>query len=177
MTDTLEHGFHFRLMALMYRFRDIYAPRKAVLKETGISEGFHVLDYGCGPGSYIGPLAERVGPSGMIYALDMHPLAIQMVERIVGKRKLTNVKTIHSAGETGLPDQSLDGALLYDVFHDLDQPEKVLKELHRVLKPDGLLSFSNHHLGEPEIVSGLTKEGLFRLTKKGRKTYSFHKID
>jgi len=164
-------------MALMYRFRDIYAPRKAVLKETGISEGFHVLDYGCGPGSYIGPLAERVGPSGMIYALDMHPLAIQMVERIVGKRKLTNVKTIQSAGETGLPDQSLDGALLYDVFHDLDHPEDVLKELHRVLKPGGLLSFSDHHLREQEFVFRLTKGGLFRLAKKGRKTHSFQKVD
>jgi ubiquinone/menaquinone biosynthesis C-methylase UbiE len=177
MTDASEHGFHFKLMALMYKLRDCFGPRRAVLEEAGIREGFHVLDYGCGPGSYVGPLAERVGPTGMIYALDMHPLAIQMVERIAGKRNLTNVKAIHSAGETGLPDQSLDAALLYDVFHDLDQPEKILKELHRVLKPGGLLSFSDHHLREQAIVSGLTKEGLFRLTEKGRKTYSFHKID
>jgi ubiquinone/menaquinone biosynthesis C-methylase UbiE len=177
MTDASEHGFHFRVMALMYKLRDFYGPRRAVLEEAGIREGFHVLDYGCGPGSYVGPLAERVGPTGMIYALDRHPLAIQMVERIAGKRNLTNVKTIHSAGETGLPSRSLDAALLYDVFHDLDQPEKVLKELHRVLKPGALLSFSDHHLGEQTIVSELTKEGLFRLIEKSRKTYSFQKID
>ena len=177
MTDASKHGFHFRLMAFMYKFRDFYAPRKAVLEEAGISEGFHVLDYGCGPGSYIGPLAELVGPTGVIYALDMHPLAIKMVERIVVKRNLTNVKTIQSAGETGLPDQSLDAALLYDVFHDLDQPGTVLKELHRVLKPGRLISFSDHHLREQEIVSGVAKEGLFRFDKKGRKTYSFQKID
>jgi ubiquinone/menaquinone biosynthesis C-methylase UbiE len=177
MTDASEHGFHFRVMALMFRLRDFYAPRKAILKETGIRKGFHVLDYGCGPGSYVGPLAERVGATGMVYALDMHPLAIQMVERIAGKRNLTNVKTIHSACETGLPDQSLDAALLYDVFHDLIQPAKVLKELHRVLKSGALLSFSDHHLGEQKIVSELTKEGLFRLNEKGRTTYSFQKID
>ena len=177
MTGASEQRFHFRLMAFMYKFRDFYAPRKAILEETGIRKGFHVLDYGCGPGGYVGPLAELVGPTGMIYALDMHPLAIKMVERILVKRNLTNVKTIQSAGTTGLPDQSLDAVLLYDVFHDLDQPAMVIKELHRVLKPGALLSFSDHHLGEHEIVSGLTKEGLFRLTEKGRKTYSFHKID
>ena len=177
MAEAAEHGFHFRLMALMYKLRDFYAPRMAVLEEAGISEGFHVLDYGCGPGSYIRPLAELVGPTGLIYALDRHPLAIKMVERLVAKRNLKNVTTIQSAGTTGLPAQSLDAALLYDVFHDLHQPETVLKELHRVLKPGGVLSLSDHHLREQEIVSGVAREGLFRFDKKGRKTYSFQKID
>jgi ubiquinone/menaquinone biosynthesis C-methylase UbiE len=177
MTGASEQRFHFRLMAFMYKFRDFYAPRKAILEETGIRKGFHVLDYGCGPGGYVGPLAELVGPTGMIYALDRHPLAIKMVEKRAAKKHLANVIPIQSDGQTGLPHKSLDVILLYDVFHDLDQPEKVLKELHRVLKPGGLLSFSDHHLGEQEIVSGLTKEGLFRLAEKGRKTYSFQKID
>jgi ubiquinone/menaquinone biosynthesis C-methylase UbiE len=172
-----ERNFHFKLMSLTYKFRDFFRPRMKILEEAGIQPGSHVLDYGCGPGSYVMPLVELAGPSGKIYAMDIHPLAIKMVEKSAAKKHLANVMTIQSDCHTGLPDQSLDAALLYDVFHDLEQPGMVLKELHRILKPDGILSFSDHHLGEQEIVSGVTKEGFFRFAKKGQKTYSFQKVD
>lgn len=116
-----------------------------------------------------------VGPSGKIYALDVHPLAIQMVERLKAKKRLFNVSTISSDGLTELPEQCLDVVLLYDVFHKLEQPGQVLGELHRVLKPDGLLSVSDHYLTENEILSGLAERGLFQFIGKGRKTYAFLK--
>ncbi len=174
-TKGRRQNFHFQWLALAYKLRDFLRPRIQIPKETGIQNGFHVLDYGCGPGSYIVPLAGLVGPTGRVYALDVHPLAIQMVERLALKRGLTNITTIQSDCRTGLPDGSLDVVLLYDVFHHLGQPGIVLKELHRVLKPSGVLSVSDHHLREQEIVSGITKQGFFRLAEKGRKTYSFHK--
>jgi ubiquinone/menaquinone biosynthesis C-methylase UbiE len=163
-------------MSLTYKLRDFFTPRMNILKEAGIEEGFYALDYGCGPGSYIVPLADLVGPSGKIYALDIHPLAIKMVEKSAAKKHLANVMTIQSDCQTGLPDQSLDVALLYDVFHDLDQPGMILKELHRILKPDGILSFSDHHFKEAEIMVGVRKGDLFQLAGKGLKTYSFQKI-
>ncbi|RLG29871.1 SAM-dependent methyltransferase, partial [Methanosarcinales archaeon] len=52
-------------------------------------------------------------------------------------------------------------------------PDSVLEELRRVLKPDGILSFSDHHLKEAEIVSRVTEGGLFKLLEKSRKTCSF----
>ena len=70
----------FRIMSLTYKFRDFRLPRMDSLKEVGIRTGFHVLDYGCGPGSYIVPLVELVGESGKIHALDVHPLAIRAVQ-------------------------------------------------------------------------------------------------
>jgi len=175
MAKSEEKNFHFRLMALTYKLRDFLQPRMKILNEVGIQERFHVLDYGCGPGSYIIPLAGLVGPSGKLYALDIHALAIKMVKRRVEKKHLANVMTIQSNGPTGLPDQCLDVALLYDVFHDLDQPGLVLKELHRVLKPNGILSFSDHHLKENDIIPGITQSGLFTPARRGPKTFSFRK--
>ncbi|PIU57091.1 MAG: SAM-dependent methyltransferase [Chloroflexi bacterium CG07_land_8_20_14_0_80_45_17] len=163
-------------MSFGYKFRDLFLPRMNILKEVGIKPGFHVLDYGCGPGSYIIPLAELVSKSGKIYALDIHPLAIQTVQNIASKRQLTNVETICSDCKTGLPDNSVDVILLYDTFHDLSDPNGVLEELHRVLKPNQILSFSDHHMKENEIVSKVTNEGLFRLSRKGKRTYSFSKV-
>jgi len=173
--DKPMSNFLFQFMSLGYKFRDFFLPRLNILKEVGIKPGFHVLDYGCGPGSYIIPLAELVGESGKVYALDIHPLAIQRVQDIASKKQLANVETILSDCQTGLPDNSLDAVLLYDAFHHLSDPNRVLKELHRVLKPDGILSFGDHHMDEKEMMAELTKGQLFRLLKKGQRTYIFLK--
>jgi ubiquinone/menaquinone biosynthesis C-methylase UbiE len=163
----------FRLMSLGYKFRHFFRPRMDVLEEVGIHPGFCVLDYGCGPGGYIAPLAELVGSSGEIYALDIHPLAVKRVRSIATKKGLTNVKTIQSDCNTELAEDSVDVVLLYDILHHLSQPEDVLRELHRILKPKGILSVSDHHMKEPGIVSQVTAGNLFRLSTKGPKTYAF----
>ena len=173
--DRVESNLGFRLMALSYKFIDLIRPRMNILKEVGIKPGFHVLDYGCGPGSYLAPLAELVGKEGKIYALDVHPLAIQMVQKIASKKQLENVETILSDCKTGLPDNSVDVVLLYDVLHDLSNPDKVLEELHRVLKLNGILSIRDHHMKENEIISKTENRGLFKLSRKGEKTFSFLK--
>jgi ubiquinone/menaquinone biosynthesis C-methylase UbiE len=173
--DKPMSNFDFQFMSLGYKFRDFFLPRLNILKEVGIKPGFHVLDYGCGPGGYIIPLAELVGGSGKVYALDIHSLAIQKVQDIASKKQLTNVETILSDCQTGLPGNSLDAVLLYDIFHHLSDPDEVLRELHRALKPDGILSLSDHHMKENEIESQVTNSGLFSLSRKGQRTYTFLK--
>jgi ubiquinone/menaquinone biosynthesis C-methylase UbiE len=173
--DKPMSNFDFQFMSVGYKFRDLRLPRKNILEEVGIKPGFQVLDYGCGPGSYIAPLAKLVEESGKVYALDIHTLAIQKVQDMALKKRLENVETILSDCQTGLPDNTLDAVLLYDAFHHLSDPNGVLKELHRVLKPDGILSFGDHHMEEKEIVAELTKNQLFRLLKKGQRTYTFLK--
>jgi ubiquinone/menaquinone biosynthesis C-methylase UbiE len=173
--DKPMSNFDFKFMSCGYKFRNFFLPRKNILKEVGIKPGFHVLDYGCGPGSYIIPLAELVGESGKIYALDIHPLAIQKVKDIASKKRLANVETILSDCQTGLPDNTLDAVLLYDAFHELSDPDGVLQELHRVLKPDGILSFGDHHMKEKEIVVEVINDRLFRLLREGQRTYTFLK--
>jgi ubiquinone/menaquinone biosynthesis C-methylase UbiE len=173
--SNLESNFNFKVMAFMYKIRDFLTPRIKVLEEVGIKPGSHVLDYGCGPGAYLIPLLDLTGNSGQIYALDVHPVAIEMVKKTASEKGLMNVKTILSDCNTGLSENSLDVVLIYDVFHDLDNQSEVLRELHKILKADGLLSFSDHHMKDKEIISKMTNSNLFKLIKKGRKTYTFSK--
>ena len=174
--DRPQPNWDFRFMAFGFKIRDLSKPRMSVLKEVGIRPGDRVLDYGCGPGGYIPPLAKLVGKSGKIYALDIHPLAVKMVKDLASKKKLANVEAIFSDCDTGLPDGSVDVALLYDTYHDLGQPEAVLSELHRVLRPEGILSISDHHLKKDEIVSEITGGGLFRPAGMGKITHSFERV-
>ena len=165
----------FKTMALVFRLRDLLRPRENVLKEVRIEPGSYVLDYACGPGGYVKDLAALVGQSGKLYALDVHPLAMQTVQGIAARNQITNIETICSNCKTGLSDGSVDVVLLYDAFHLLGDPVAVLHELHRVLKPNGILSFSDHHMKESQIMPAVTSNGLFRLSSKGRKTYTFLK--
>jgi ubiquinone/menaquinone biosynthesis C-methylase UbiE len=112
---------------------------------------------------------------GKIYALDINSQALKKLEYKALRERLDNIETIKSDGRTPLPDNSMDVILLYDVYHDLNDKFQVLKELYRLLKPKGILSFSDHHLEKEMILSELTGTGLFKLKEKNRKTLSFYK--
>lgn len=167
---------YFHLMAFGFKLRDYLQSREKIIADIGIKPGDSVLDYGCGPGSYILPLYRLVGDAGNIYAVDIHPLAIQYVQDLSRKKRLLNVTAIRSGNGTQLEDNCIDVALLYDILHDLADAETILKELHRVLKPDGILSVNDHHLEEEQIVRRVTQCGLFRLTGKTRQAVSFAKM-
>ena len=89
------------------------------------------------------------------------------------KQRLANVHTICSDCKTGLPDNSVDVVLLYDIFHMLSEPDAILAELQRILKPDGILSVNDHHMSETAVVTGITKGTRFTWTRKGKRTHTF----
>jgi ubiquinone/menaquinone biosynthesis C-methylase UbiE len=165
----------FNLMSFGFKIRNFFNPPANILEEAKIKPGFYILDYGCGPGSYSIAASELVGKLGKVYALDIHPLAIKKVKDLASKRQLENIETIHSDCKTSLPENSIDMVLLYDVFHELSNPNAVLEELYRILKSGGILSFSDHHMKNHEFLTKITTKGLFRLLKKNKYTYNFVK--
>jgi ubiquinone/menaquinone biosynthesis C-methylase UbiE len=167
--------FEFQRMALMISLRDLFSAPETTLEEVEIRPGFHVLDYGCGSGSFTLAALKRVGPEGKVYALDLHPLALQRVQRAAEKRGFRNIETIQSDCITRLPGGTVDVVLFYYTLHWLTDPDCVLGELHRILKPDGVLSFRDPYMKEGEILAAVTGRGGFRLAAKGEKTYRFAK--
>jgi ubiquinone/menaquinone biosynthesis C-methylase UbiE len=145
--------------ALRHRLEDVRKP----LQKAGIKEGQTILDFGCGPGHYTIAAAKMVGANGKVYALDIHPLAVQSVEKKTRKAGLTNITTILSDRDTGLPDQSIDIALAYDMIHMVKDKQSLIKELHRVLKQNSILSVLAEHLKVEDVLKILEQDGLFSL--------------
>ena len=136
----------FRMMALMFKIRDIFIHKDKVLDEFGISPGQSIVDYGCGPGSYIKRASNLVGPEGKVYAIDIHELAIEAVKKLIEKENLHNVTAlVVSNGRCPLEDNSIDLIYALDMFHMVSNPDAFLKELNRISKPDGILYIDNGH--------------------------------
>jgi ubiquinone/menaquinone biosynthesis C-methylase UbiE len=95
--------------------------------------------------------AEMVGKDGTVIAADIHPLAIKQIQRSASKKGLTNITTVLTGGNTGLPDSSIDIILLYYVLHDFHNPYGIIRELYRVLKSDGILTVLDHKLRDQEV--------------------------
>ena len=169
----LMDNLHFRLMAFVFRLRDLFCSPRETLTEVGIRAGDVVLDYGCGMGSHVLAAAELAREAGKVYAADVHPLAVRAVARAAAKKGLRNVDTICTDCATGLDNESVDVVLLYDVLHDLADFEPVLEELHRVLRCGGAVSVSDHHMKEEDIIAKIASTGLFRLCEHGEKTCKF----
>jgi ubiquinone/menaquinone biosynthesis C-methylase UbiE len=114
-------------------------PSKAVAA-LDIRPGQIVADVGAGSGYYTVRLAERVGAAGKVYATDIQPQMLTLVQQRVARERLTQVEVVQ-ATETDprLPQNQLDLILMVDVYHELARPQEVLRQLRTALKPDGRL--------------------------------------
>ncbi len=169
----VKSRFFYYFMSVAFKIRDTLIPREKILAEVNIKPGYSILDFGCGPGSYTFPATYIVGESGMVYAADINPSAIQQISRKAAIENMHNIKTIQTECVTGLEDKTIDVAFMYDMFHMLKHPNQVLKEIHRILKIEGKLSFSDHHMKESDIKKGVEGSGLFELKEKQKMTYCF----
>ncbi len=161
-----ESDLAFKLMALTYKLRDLFQNPRRSLERARLTKGMSVVDYGCGPGSFTIPAAELVGHEGRVFAVDIHPLAISAVTGKASRKGLQNVETVLVRGyDTGIEASSIDRVLLIDTIHLIEDPDALLREIHRMLKPDGLLFMEKGHMAMSEQKDIVEKTGLFKITE------------
>ena len=115
------------------------APSKAI-DALELKPGMVVADIGAGSGYYASRMAKRVGPTGRVYATDIQQGMIDLLERRIASEGLANVTTVLGAiDDPKLPPNSLDLAIMVDVYHELQQPQIFLQRLKPTFKPGGRL--------------------------------------
>ena len=119
---------------------DVYGPgARRVLIDAGIKPGMRVADLGCGVGMTTALLAELVGSTGEVVGVDLSAAQLAQAQELMPS-EFSNVKFVEaSATDTGLPYGSFD--LVYSRFLliHLVEPVAALREMHRLLKPGGIL--------------------------------------
>ena len=99
-----------------------------------LKAGDRVLEIGAGPGYVSFALAERVGPQGLVYALDRSAAALEYLERLKAERGIAHIRTIAADAATwdgaGCP---ADSALVTMVLHHTDDPAGILANVARLV--------------------------------------------
>ncbi len=97
------------------------------------------VEFGCGYGTFAVPVAQRI--QGVLYALDLEPEMLEATRQAAAARDVGNVTLRQRdfvAEGSGLPDVSMDYALLFNILHAED-PVGLLREAHRILRVGGRL--------------------------------------
>jgi ubiquinone/menaquinone biosynthesis C-methylase UbiE len=103
--------------------------------------GTIVADVGAGDGTYSFAAAQKVGPSGRVYATEIDPEKLKDLKAEVTRRKLENVVIVEgTADDTKLPSSCCDVIFLRHVYHHLTQPDEFDKNLVRSLRPGSYLA-------------------------------------
>ena len=132
--------------------RDIEEAPDDALDLIGVKKGATVADIGAGSGYMTVKLAKRVGANGVVYATDIQPGMIELLDKRVKSAKLANVRTILGAvDDPRLPPGAIDMALMVDVYHELSQPQAMLRRIQESLKPGGRLILLEYRKEDPSI--------------------------
>src|SRR4051794_11747183 len=114
-------------------------PEKAIAA-LHLLPGKNVGEIGAGTGYYGLRIARRISPGGTYYANDIQPGMLARLRANAAAQGVTNLKTIlGNQRESGLPAGSLDYVLMVDVYHELSEPQLMLRDIAKALKPDGQL--------------------------------------
>jgi ubiquinone/menaquinone biosynthesis C-methylase UbiE len=117
-----------------------------------IPTGAAVADVGAGVGYFTWRLAERVGPSGVVYGEDIQPEMLDQLRKNMQGRHLDNVHAVlGTIVDAKLPKGSLDLVLLVDVYHEFSEPEKMLDSIRDSLKPGGRLVLLEYRGEDPKV--------------------------
>ena len=118
------------------RLRDL-RPQELLRNVAGIACGDTCIDFGSGTGMFALSMAALVGSKGKVYAIDNSK---EMLEYIRAKNPPPNLKLIYSdVGRTGLNSQIANMCLLAFILHEVKEPDNIIAEAFRLLKPDGRL--------------------------------------
>ena len=137
-----------------------------VMDTLGIVPGKSVADIGAGSGFFTVLAARRVGDTGMVYAVDINPEAIQHIDARLKKEDLHNVKTILGKPNNPLLPASVDAVLLLKTYHEVAQPIVLFRNLRHSLAKDAKVGVidrngdgANHGVGRDVVIREMKEAG------------------
>ena len=160
----------FKVMTLMLKTGNLFKDMSKYIEKFGIKKGSIVIDYGCGPGMYIKRASELVGKEGLVYAVDIHELAIKSVKKLITKYKLCNVKIRQTLdNKVEIPDNTADLIYAIDMFHMVKDYKSFLSELKRIGKPDCILILEDGHQSRKKSKEKVEKSGYWKIEREYKK--------
>ena len=125
---------------------------RLLLEALEVKKGQRICDLGCGNGFYTLELARRVGPDGLVYAVDIQPEMLRMLSRRAAEEGLDNIRPIlGTVADPRLPAGKVDLVLCIDVYHEFSHPELMLARIRESLSAKGQLVLAEFRGEDPAV--------------------------
>ncbi|MEZ5419900.1 MAG: methyltransferase domain-containing protein [Vicinamibacterales bacterium] len=132
--------------------REAEESPSTAIRALQLAPGQVVADIGAGSGYYTARMAAAVGTSGKVFATDIQPGMLDILRRRIARDGLKNVETVlGEPDDPKLPADTLDLALMVDVYHELAAPQVFLRRLRTALKKTGRLVLLEYRKEDPRI--------------------------
>lgn len=177
--------------------RDAWQRPDEVMDALGLKTGSAVGDIGAGEGYFTFHFAQRVGPSGKVYAEDLREKEMAGVQARAQKENLPQIQTIvGTPSDPKLPEGQLDAILVCNAYHEFHDYDAMLRGLFKALRPGGVIGiidafaepgqpresyYQPHHIPKELVREDLTRNGFqfgkelpgFKPSDEGTRSYYF----
>lgn len=137
---------------LLNPFRAIILSPRGLVRRLDLKPHFNVLELGPGPG-YFSPAVARALPAGKLVLVDVQQEMLDMAKQRLDGLGVANVEyRLGNAGALPAETGSFDVVFLVAVLGEVPDRAACLGEIHRVLRPKGLLSVTEYKLGDPDFI-------------------------
>ena len=139
-----------------------------LVKSLNLQSGMTIADVGAGTGYLSRRMADSIGAQGTVYAVDVQPEMIGKLKNL-SKNHPTIKPILSTVNNIKLPANSLDLAIMVDVYHELEYPREVTQSILAALKPNGRLVLveyraeddsvpikQTHKMTEAQVIKELT---------------------
>ena len=113
---------------------------KLILEKMDVAQGMTIADFGCGrSGVFSFLMADKVGKTGQIYALDVIKEHLKSIDREADLHNFSNIRTVWTdlEGPNNIPAESVDIVLIINTLHQSKKYDNILKQAYRLCKKGG----------------------------------------
>ncbi len=123
-----------------------------LIDELHLAPGMRVADVGAGTGYVSRRIARIVGAQGRVEAVDVQPQMVEMLAQRARSEKLGQLHPVlGAADDVQLPPDSVDMAIMVDVYHELAHPYEMLASITRAVRPGGRVVFVEYRAEDPQV--------------------------
>jgi ubiquinone/menaquinone biosynthesis C-methylase UbiE len=148
--------------------RAIYDKRAEILDAMNLKPGMDVADIGAGSGLFARLIAQRVGPGGTVYAVDIAKNMVDHITKTAQEEHIANLKAVlgdpHSPK---LAPNSVDAICIIDSYHHFEFPTDMLHEISTALRPDGILMLIDF-----KRIDGVSRSYILNMVRAGEGTFT-----
>ena len=123
-----------------------------LVEALNLKAGDKIADIGAGTGYIARQIAVLIGSKGIVYGVDVQPEMVKLLTDNMKQYHITNVKGIlGKIDDPNLPINSIDLAIMVDVYHEFSHPYEMIRSICKSLKPGGRLVFVEYRLEDPSV--------------------------